>query len=324
MGYRYVFGPVHSRRLGYSLGIDPVPRKLCSMDCVYCEVGRTDRWTMERRDWIPADEILAEVRDALSRAGRVDTVTFSGSGEPILHSRIGYMIDAVCEMSQTPVCLLTNGSHLHDPSVRAQVLGADIIAPSLDAVSEPVFEAIARPHPRLKVGDIVEGLVALRAEYTGRIWLEVLFVSGYNDTDEEVARLAEVVERIRPDRVHVSTVVRPPAYENVFPVSYDRLASIAGRLGPMAEVVSLPQAEAHAASSGEVADRIAAVARRRPVTRADLRDALGGSEEEIEKIVRSMLQTGRITERSHGEEVFLEVPFDVDATRGPRTRANAS
>lgn len=325
MEYRYVFGPVHSRRMGYSLGIDPIPRKLCSMDCVYCEVGKTDRWTMERREWFPAEEILEEVARKLEEGGRIDCITFSGSGEPVLHSRLGEMIDAIHEMSELPVYLLTNGSYLHDPEVRAEIRKADAVAPSLDAVTPEVFEAVCKPHPRLKIEEIVEGLIALREEYDGPIWLEMLFVSGLNDTDEEVRALAEAARRIDPDRIDINTVARPPAYEDTFPVSYSRLREIADILGPKAEIVKIAPSEAHAVCQGDVAATIQATAMRRPLSRDELSDILGLPEEELELPVRSLVQTGRLRERIHEGVTYLEAPDRTDPRRAPRLRdENAS
>ncbi|MFO7769094.1 MAG: radical SAM protein [bacterium] len=324
MEYRYVFGPVHSRRMGYSLGIDPVPRKLCSMDCVYCEVGKTDRWTMERREWVPPGEILEEVRSKLGEEGRVDCITFSGSGEPVLHSRLGEMIDAIHEMSELPVYLLTNGSWMHDEEVRKEIRKADAVAPSLDAVTPEVFEAVCKPHPELRVEDVVEGLVALRSEYEGPIWLEMLFVSGLNDTEEEVRALAEAAYRIDPDRIDINTVARPPAYENTDAVSYARLKEIEEMLGPKAGIVKIAPSEAHAVCRGDAAAAIQATAMRRPLSRSELSDILGMDQEELELPVRSLVQTGRLRERVHEGVVYLEAPETAHPRRPPRLRRGST
>ena len=308
MSDRFVFGPVHSRRLGYSLGVDPVPRKLCSMDCIYCEVGPTDLWTMERREWIPRQEILEEIRRKLAGPERIDVITFSGSGEPVLHAGLGEMIDAVHAMTDRPVCLLTNGSWLHEPAVRAEIARADIVAPSLDAVTPEVFEAINKPHPRLKVADVIEGLIALRQEYEGQIWLEILFVTGINDDDEEVSRLAEVIGRIRPDRVHLNTVVRPPAYSGVQSVSWERMCQIRTLIGEPARIVTAPPVEERRAASGDLAAEIETVACRRPVTREDLADVLGRPIDELEPIIMSLLQRERLQEHTFDGHLYLEGP----------------
>jgi wyosine [tRNA(Phe)-imidazoG37] synthetase (radical SAM superfamily) len=308
MVYQHVFGPVHSRRMGYSLGIDPVPKKACSMDCVYCEVSPTDKWTLQRREWVPADTILEEVERKLSEGHRIDIVTFSGSGEPLLHSRLGEMVNRIHEMADLRVCILTNGTHLNDPEVRAEVSGADVIAPSLDAVTPEVFQRINNPHPDLKVADVISGLKALRDEYEGEIWLEILFVAGFNDHDDEVRKLAAMAEELRPDRIHLSTIDRPPAYRDVKAVSLDRLEEIRKFFGEQAEVCAAPTAEVSKAVEVDLAALIEETASRRPITREDLISTIGRPGDEIETVVEGLLQAGRITERKHEGRVFLEVP----------------
>ncbi len=320
MAYRYVFGPVHSRRMGYSLGIDPIPRKTCSMDCIYCEVGPTDRWTMERREWVPVEDILDEVARKLAERHRIDVITFSGSGEPVLHSGLGRIIDGIRRLTDLPIAILTNSSHLHDPAVRADLCRTDIIVPSLDAASPEVFERINHPHRKLRLEDIIAGLTALRREFKGRIWLEMLFVEGLNDTDEEVRRLAEVAARVEPDRIDLNTVARPPAYEGVRGVSRERLEAIREMLGPKARIVGAAQGQPAPPTVEDLTAAILETAARRPVTRHDLIDTLGRKPMEIESVVRILLTQGRLRERVHGEDLYLDVPHEVDARIAPATR----
>jgi wyosine [tRNA(Phe)-imidazoG37] synthetase (radical SAM superfamily) len=310
--------------MGYSLGIAPLPRKTCSMDCIYCEVGRTDRWTMERREWVPTEDVLAEVEQKLTEGHHIDVITFSGSGEPVLHSRLGEMIDRIHGMTDIPVCVLTNGSHMHDPGVRAEVAKAEIVAPSLDAVSPEVFERINKPHPDLRVDDVIEGLRAFRKEYSGQIWLEILFVAGFNDDGEEVGRLVDAVSSIRPDRIHLNTVVRPPAYDGIAGLSPERLEEIRRRFGPTAEVVSTPRVEERPGVKVDLYDLVVETASRRPMTRHDLADAIGRPLEEVEAVVERLIFLERISERLHEGNMFLEVPHEVDTRRSPRTRKTAS
>lgn len=305
MAYRYVFGPVHSWRMGYSLGIDPIPRKTCSMDCVYCEVGRTDRLTMDRREWLPLEEIVEEVSRKLTEGHRIDVITISGSGEPLLHSRLGEMVDRIHEMSDLPVCILTNGTHLVNPAVRAEAAGAEIVAPSLDAVTPELFRRINNPHPDLKVGEIIEGLKALRREFDGQIWLEILFVSGFNDHDAEVRRLAAAVKEIRPDRVHLSTVIRPPACSGIEGIGRERLAAIGEDFGPIAQPCFAPAVEKGPSTDVELHAVVEETAARRPITRQDLADVLGRPREEIDAVVERLLRLKRITERTHNGAVYL-------------------
>ncbi|MCK5850626.1 MAG: radical SAM protein [Kiritimatiellae bacterium] len=209
--YRYIFGPVNSRRLGRSLGIDLVPRKVCSFDCIFCQVGRTTDLTLTRGEHVPTDEVLAEFDAWISGGGTTDFVTLSGSGEPTLHTRFGDILEAVHARSSARTALLSNGSLFYLPEVRAGALSADIIKTSLSAWDQESFEKVNRPFGGLTFRDIVDGIISLRSEYNGELWLEVLVVEGINDGPGDMAKIAELVNRINPDKVHLNTVVRPPA-----------------------------------------------------------------------------------------------------------------
>ena len=210
MAYRYLFGPVPSRRLGRSLGIDLVPQKTCTFDCAYCECGRTTVLTLERREYVPTGRVIAELDDCLAKAPDIDYVTFAGSGEPTLHSGIGDIISFIKDRyPRYRVAVLTNGALFVDPDVRAALMRADLVVPSLDAVSEDIFRDINRPSPGITAGQVVAGLVAFSREFPGVIWLEVFIVPGKNDTDEELLRLRDAVAVIAPDRVQVNTLDQP-------------------------------------------------------------------------------------------------------------------
>ena len=209
--YQHLYGPVPSRRLGRSLGVDLVPPKICTYDCVYCQVGKTTEMTLQRMEYIPTEEVLEEVRDFLSKGeATIDHFSLSGSGEPTLHSQIGLVIKGIKGMSPIPVAVLTNGSLLYLDEVRDDLLQADIILPSLDAVSEEVFTRINRPHKGILVEKVIEGLVEFRKDYQGQIWLEILFCKGINDGEDELHQMKRAVDRMQPDRIQINTVVRPP------------------------------------------------------------------------------------------------------------------
>jgi Fe-S oxidoreductases len=185
----FLYGPVPSRRLGYSLGVDLLPFKTCSMDCVYCQLGGGARTTVRRRAFIPVETVLAGIENVLQRGDRVDAITFSGSGEPTLHPGLGRLIRAIKRKTAVPVVLLTNGSLFTRPSVRKDAAAADIVVPSLDAATEDAFRKINRPHPGLSAAAIIEGLAAFRRHFHGRLWLEVLFVKGINDRPSDLRAL---------------------------------------------------------------------------------------------------------------------------------------
>ena len=212
MPYKHIFGPVHSRRLGISLGVDVIPYKYCPLNCVYCEVQRTNHLTLRRQEFFPPEEILSEVREILSTNPELDYVTFSGAGEPTLYSRIGEVILRIKEeFPQYKLALLTNGVLLKHPTVRKEILPLDLILPSLDACHQDTFEKINRPHPSIKVSDLISGLIDLRKEYSGPIWLEVFIIAGLNDSEEELECLSKALNRIQPDKVQLNSLDRPGA-----------------------------------------------------------------------------------------------------------------
>lgn len=210
---RYVFGPVPSRRLGRSLGIDPIPFKTCNWNCVYCQLGRTAPLTSERREYVSADAVIGELQAALGvlPPASVDWITFGGSGEPTLHASLGRMIRRASSLAGIPVAVLTNGSLLHRPDVREELLAADAVCPSLDAGSADLYRRITRPWPDLSFESLVEGLEQFRRVYVGRLWVEVMLIAGLNDTDEALQDIRRVLDQIAPDAVYVNVPVRPPA-----------------------------------------------------------------------------------------------------------------
>lgn len=237
---KYVYGPVRSRRLGHSLGISTVPYKVCSLDCVYCQLGRTTRLTRRRLVYARVADILGEVRTFLARKPsdlKIDCVTFSGSGEPTLHRSIGALLRGVKAIAGVPVVLITNSVSLVEASVRHDIQTADIIIPSLDAVTQDIFERIDRPVAGLRVEKVINALVSLRREFKGQIWLEVMLVRGINDAPEYLEKIREVVGRIRPDRVQINVPARPPAESWVKPPTVSTLRAARKIFGSDCDVV---------------------------------------------------------------------------------------
>lgn len=212
MSYKNIFGPVHSRRLGISLGVDVIPYKYCPLNCVYCEVLRTNHLTIHRQEFFPPEEILSKVREVLATNPELDYVTFSGAGEPTLYSKLGEVILRIKEeFPQYKLAILTNGALLNHPSVRKEILPLDLILPSLDTCNPETFKKINRPHPSIKVSDLISGLIALRKEYSGPIWLEIFIIAGLNDSEEELESLSKAINRIQPDKVQLNSLDRPGA-----------------------------------------------------------------------------------------------------------------
>jgi len=191
---KYLFGPVPSRRLGLSLGVDVVPFKVCTLDCIYCQLAKTTHRTIERKDYVPVESVLAELKDNLAQAIKADFITISGSGEPTLNSRLGELIDGIKKLTSIPVAILTNGTLLYRQDVRADCCCADVVLPSLDAADEQTFQKINRPHPELSIKKLIEGLCTFRDEYAGQIALEVFLIDGFNTDTEQIAKIKDGVK----------------------------------------------------------------------------------------------------------------------------------
>ena len=217
---KYVFGPVPSRRLGQSLGIDPLPLKTCNWNCVYCQLGRSLPLTNQRREYFPRKEIITEVERALKAhtAGHIDWITFVGAGEPTLHASIGLLIRQIKTLTDLPVAVITNGALLYLPEVRAELMAADAVLPTLDAGTPELYRKINRPHPDITFERLVDGLQAFRREFKGKYWLEVMLLDGYTSLPPQIHQLTDWTRRIRPDKVQLNTAVRPPAEEFAVPV----------------------------------------------------------------------------------------------------------
>jgi wyosine [tRNA(Phe)-imidazoG37] synthetase (radical SAM superfamily) len=298
----YAFGPVPSRRLGRSLGVDLVPHKTCSFDCVYCQLGRTTCLTLDRAEWAPPDDVVADVVRKLPT--RPDFLTLSGSGEPTLHAGLAELVRRLRAVSDVPIAVRTNGSLLHLPEVRRAVRGADRVIPSLDVPDEALFQKVNRPHPALSFDLLVEGLVRFREEYEGVLALEVLLVGGATDGADTVARLAPLVDRIAPDVVQLGTVTRPPADEAALAVPPDVLGDRAGLLPGLVEVVADVPPPPLDAPLVAVEDDAVALLARRPCTVGDVATGLGIHEGEALKLLRQLVRERRIDARREAGRLY--------------------
>jgi wyosine [tRNA(Phe)-imidazoG37] synthetase (radical SAM superfamily) len=304
-GRRFVYGPVPSRRLGLSLGVDILPFKTCTLDCVYCQLGRTGRTSVRRRSFFPPRDILAQIREALASGQRIDVITFSGSGEPTLSRDLGALIRAIQKMTRIPVAVLTNGTLLGRADVRRDLAAADIVVPSLDAVPVRLFRKVNRPHPALDNRRIIEGLVRFRDGFRGQLRLEIMLVKGVNDSPAAIEALRKAVARIRPDRIELNTVVRPPADRGVRPLSPSSLSRIRARLGPTAEVVAGYTRRKQAPAAGNLERALLATIGRRPQTAADAAAALGRHRDEVLKALARLLARGRVRRRQHDGKTYF-------------------
>jgi wyosine [tRNA(Phe)-imidazoG37] synthetase (radical SAM superfamily) len=238
---KHLYGPVKSRRLGLSLGVSLTPYKICSFDCVYCQLGRTDSVTAEVKEYVPLGAILDELTVWLKHnsleAQKLNYITFSGFGEPTLHVKFGELISEIKKITPVPVAIITNASLCNMPAVRKALLQADLIVPSLDAATHDIFQRIDRPEASIKLEDIIEGLVSLRKEFKGKFWLEIMLVKGINDDPAHIKELKKIIKRINPDKIQLNSPVRPPAEPDVFPVDRERLEEIKEILGEKCEII---------------------------------------------------------------------------------------
>jgi len=291
--FKHVFGPVPSRRLGRSLGVDLVPFKTCTYDCIYCQLGRTTCKTIERKEWVPLADVVRELK--MRQAGsRPDYITLSGSGEPTLYSRIDELIDAIKTMTEIPVAVLTNGSLLWQPEVRAQLMKADVVIPSLDAGNEVRFRAINRPHPTISFEQMVNGLMEFRREYRGQYWLEVFLLEGYTAIQAEVEKLARLVERILPDKVQLNTVDRPPTEEFALAVPTGRIQELALLFDPPAQVITKFRRRYVGGQFKANRDVLLDLLRRRPCTVEEVTQGLGWHRNEADKLLADLEARGKI------------------------------
>jgi wyosine [tRNA(Phe)-imidazoG37] synthetase (radical SAM superfamily) len=281
MKLQTIFGPVPSRRLGFSLGIDPVPFKVCSMDCIYCQLGRTTLRTVERHPHISLEMMLDEWECIRQGIGDIDCIALAGSGEPTLNSDLGKIIEKLRDRTGFPIAVLTNGSLLFRRDVRKDLLKAHIVLPSLDAVTPAVFEKVNRPHPSLAVEEIVDGLKAFRSSYKGQMWLEVMLVKGVNDSQSDLERLRESIQDIAPDKVQLNTVVRPSDKGEAKPVGAAELKKAQRFLGGRCEIIADVNRKKRAPTDHNLEGTILSMVRRHPLTITEIIDAVGRKRGEV-------------------------------------------
>ena len=303
----YTYGPVPSRRLGLSLGVDIVPAKICTLDCVYCQLGKTTEKSTDRRDFVDIAAVLSELREKVQAGVKADYITVGGSGEPTLNCRLGDLVDGIRTCTDIPVVILTNGTLLYRADVRAECAKADVVVPSLDAGDAAVFEAVNRPAGDITIEKLVSGLEQFRREFSGQIWLEVFLIGDVNTDTEQIKKIRNLIRRIRPDKVHLNTAVRPPAERGVRAVPRETLDAIARQIGDHCEVIGEAPAGLSDRHEKRAEADIISMLKRRPCSIEDISTGLGMNRNEAVKHVTCLLESGVIRSEQQGGITYFHM-----------------
>jgi len=301
---KYVFGPVQSRRLGLSLGVDPIGAKTCTLDCVYCQLGATGHRTLERRPYVPANKVLDEIRTIIASEQTIDYITFSGTGEPTLNSELGPMIAQIKAISDLPVAVITNSTLLHLKEVQKDLMQADLVVPSIDAISPQAFARINRPHLDIDLTRMLNGLETFSSNYTGRLWLEVMLVQDVNDSQEELQALADFVKRIACEKIQINTVTRPPSESNCTAVSNHVLEQARELFGPRSEIIGSISPAGNTVNGNNPAARILALVRSHPCTLEQICTTLGLNSTQANAALQELISRHDIKRTEHDGNIF--------------------
>jgi len=301
----YTYGPVPSRRLGLSLGVDIVTPKVCTLDCTYCQLGRTSRKSTVREDFVDLEAVLGELKGRIDAGLKADYITIGGSGEPTLNVRLGELIDQIRPLTNIPVAILTNGTLFYRPDVRAECAKADVVIPSLDAGDATIFEAVNRPAGDISIEKLVSGLCQFRQEFPGQIWLEVFLVAGVNTGRDQIEKMKVLIAQMRPDKVHLNTAVRPAAEPEVQALSREAMLAIAEQLGGTCEIIGEAPADCPGCRDRHAEADIVSVLERRPCSVEDICTGLRMDRTEVTECLTQLQRRGLVTTRQRGSTTYF-------------------
>ncbi|MCF2144530.1 MAG: radical SAM protein [Candidatus Heimdallarchaeota archaeon] len=304
--FKFVYGPVPSRRLGESLGVSPIPNKTCNYSCVYCQLGRTTHFINERRDFYPKEDIFAEIKEAVSSTEKIDYITFVGEGEPTLYKSLGWLIAETKKLTTIPIAVITNGSLLYLPEVRKDLLKADVVLPTLDAVDQALFRKVNRPRRELVIDKIIQGMMDFRAEYSGEIWMEVMLVKGLNDSEETIQELKTVLDKLRSERVYVNVPIRPPAEKWVEIPDKEVVLRICKTLGATNLAFYESTTGFTIQSQEEIEEEILKITTRHPLREDQILHLTAMPTEKIRKLLETMVKQEKLKKMLYNEQVFYE------------------
>lgn len=306
--YKYLFGPVPSRRLGRSLGVDIIPLKTCTQNCIYCQLGKDAPQTLERTAYVPISEVLDELSRKIQAGLAADAITISGSGEPTLHAGLGDLIDGIRRLTDIPVAVITNSTLMSREDVRADCAKADIVLPSLDASNAETFQVMNHPHTSLVFEDWVEGLCQFSREFKGQLWLEVFFCEEINTDDTSIDQFRRLIARIAPDKVQVNTSVRPTTHSEAARVSEEKLHAIAKKLGDHVEVIADFSKLHRPAEFVASEEGILAMLSRRPCSLEGICEGMGLNRNVVQKIIARLMDTSKIIAEDKNQDTYYKIP----------------
>jgi len=304
---KYVYGPVPSRRLGRSIGIDPLPSKTCNYQCIYCQLGKTTNFTNTREEFFPKSEIHAEMEEAIKKnQDNFDYITFVGSGEPTLYLTLKELIVKAKELSSKPVCVITNGGLLYDKEVRESLMAADTVLPSLDAGDEKSFIKINRPHPSINFDKMIQGFITFKENFSGNFWIEIMIMKGINDSKEELLKIKHIVDQIQPDRIDINVPIRPPV-EKWVKIPDKSLISLLNELFKDYNNINFPEMGQFGVFSSQFETEILSIIERHPMREEQIVDTFSSEKFKKKEILSRLEQLEtehKIIKNIYNNQVF--------------------
>jgi len=305
--YQHIFGPVPSRRLGFSLGIDLVPFKTCSFDCIYCQIERTTNHTLKRKSFFPYQEVISELLEKLKGNEHIDYITFSGSGEPTLNSDIGTIINKIKTITSIPVSVITNSSLLYQEEVISDLKNADLLIPSLDAVTEETFKKINRPGTEVILENVLQGLINIKNWFSGEVRLEIMLLKDINDSAKEIEKLVEMAAKIKPDKIELNSVVRPPVENFAKAIAVDKLEAIAKQFGTVCSVITAFDSINLPDNNHKQQALILTTLKRRPLTINELQEITGLHIIELTKQLEHLKKETILKETEYNNQIYYQL-----------------
>lgn len=288
------------------MGVSVTPKKACTLDCIYCQLGKTTKKTIKRFFYVDILELKKELAKIIAGCPKIDYISISGSGEPTLHKRLDKIITAIKSVTNNkyPVAVITNSSLLYQKEVRQELKGADLIVPSLDAAAKKTFYLIDRPHKQITFQKIISGLINLRKEFKGQIWLEIMLLGGINDSLEEASKFKRLVNKINPDKIQLNLPIRPAGVDIALP-DYARVKKIKKIIGKKCEIVSSFYKETQKKFSQSVQKDIIKYLNIRPATMKDLEKSVGLKKPVLAKQIKRMLDLRLIMKRMYNRKIYF-------------------